>query len=606
MKSQVPGTRDRRRARAAKANVATAACFVLMIACHVPAAAYCVRSTSSPVSAPAVTFLRSYRAPFKAPARMAVDASGAVYVTDPVAREIVVRASDGSVSYRKTGFGYPLAIAIDAAGRIYLGDTSSGAVTAFDSSWNELFKLGSGNGEFLMPNDIAIDAETGEIYVVDSKANTVKVYGAAGTFARSFGEPGSSDGQFLAAAGVAVDATAGEVFVSDSLEAEVHVFDRSGDFQRCFGRRGSSAGKFGMPQGLWLDGEGRVYVADTFDGRVQVVDTEGGHIAYIGEFGEKAGSLRIPAAVAVDPFQRLYVAATNNARLEVFGLDEFSDPEVYVPAALAVRPTAFGLSPFPGTVGGYVEIPGYALGQVSVESIAANSTVPVTGAGSVGDFDADGLPDLALNFDRTALLATLPAEGEAEITVRGNVGGLVFETSASVRVIDTSVLDADTDGTPDSEDRCPSTGPGDVVLRDGCGLAELCSCERDASGTEWPSHRDYVRCVGGEVRIARRAGKISWATQRDARRTANRSTCGALCPNLSVGDVQGIWVCIDERCPCEGPEPGVAWDGVSSFMRCVRNQARVAGRAGLISYDDRRTIIAEAKNSGCGAPGELR
>ena len=52
----------------------------------------------------------------------------------------------------------PLGIAVDAAGRIYLGDEATGSVSVFDEQWGFLYKLGAGDGEFQMPNHIAIDS----------------------------------------------------------------------------------------------------------------------------------------------------------------------------------------------------------------------------------------------------------------------------------------------------------------------------------------------------------------------------------------------------------------------------------------------------------------
>ncbi len=238
--------------------------------------------------------------------------------------------------------------------------------------------------------------------------------------------------------------------------------------------------------------------------------------------------------------------------------------------------------------------------SVSIASVRANSSVNADSAGESGDFDGDGIPELPLRFDRTALMATLPEVGSGQVVLTGLSGALEFEAVAEVEIIDKSEPDTDRDGTPDTADTCPDTADGDTPLRDGCSADQVCPCALDLAGVEWESHRHYVRCVFKEAAAAQRSRAIDKPYRRELRREAARSTCGALCPDLSAGDVQAVWVCIEQRCPCDGPEPGVEWSSASHFLRCVREQAHVADHAGLIGYDERKSFLREAKSSGCG------
>ncbi len=401
--------------------------------------ATCGGGALSSLSLPTVAFVRSYRAAFNAPTRIAIDSSDNVYVTDPVKGEVVVRAPTGRIIARTEGLGYPVSIAVDGVGRIYVGDGASGSVTAFGYGWEELFAFGQGSGEFLLPNDIAVDSASGEVYVADSKAHLVKVYNAAGALLRSFGGQGSADGQLSFPTGIFVDATAREVLVVDQLNFRVQVFDLSGSFLSCFGTQGSGAGKFNVPQGIWQDGQGRIYVTDSFEGRIQVLDRNGNFVGFIGEFGESPGQLRLPMDMVIDSSNRFLVTSANNARVEMFGLDAFADPETIAPADIDIQPDPFDrASPEPVFIG-YIEVPGYSLDQVVLSTVTANGVAANPSPISIGDRNGNGTPDLRLEFDRAALIRTLPQEGRGSITVTGAIGQMQFEGTDRIEVTTTSV-----------------------------------------------------------------------------------------------------------------------------------------------------------------------
>ncbi len=365
---------------------------------------------------------------------MAVDASGSVYVTDPGLRQVIVRAPNGRIVSRAGGLGRPVSVAVGNAGKIYVGDAESGSVTAFNSNWQPVLQLGKGAGEFLQPNDMAVDAATGNLYVVDSTAHLVKVYRADGTFLQSFGGHGSGDGLFNFPVSVFVDAVARQVLVADQLNYRIQIFDVAGIFLSCFGAQGDGPGGFNMPQGVSIDGQGRVYVADCVEGRIQVLDRSGGFVGYIGDFGDAAGQLRIPIGMVIDPSNRLFVAAANNARLEVFGLDTFADPETILPAVIHMEPDPIDRATLAADVVGYIEVPGYSLDPIVPGSIAANGVSPAMIPIVIGDHDGNGVPDMRVEFDRTALLATLPVDGAGTVALSGLLGTRQFEGSAVVHI----------------------------------------------------------------------------------------------------------------------------------------------------------------------------
>ncbi|MCW5890904.1 MAG: hypothetical protein KIT14_10155 [bacterium] len=100
---------------------------------------------------------------------------------------------------------------------------------------------------------------------------------------------------------------------------------------------------------------------------------------------------------------------------------------------------------------------------------------------------------------------------------------------------------ADADGIADAVDACPDTGTGALVGTDGC---EVCGCDADAAGTEWPSRYHYFRCVVTAARAARDLGTVDRRTYRSLVRQARLSNCGS--PDLArcclfrrAGDTEG-------------------------------------------------------------------
>jgi len=54
----------------------------------------------------------------------------------------------------------------------------------------------------------------------------------------------------------------------------------------------------------------------------------------------------------------------------------------------------------------------------------------------VGDHDNDGVPDLMVKFNRAAVQNTLTVGEEVKVTITGEVAGIAFEGSDTIRVID--------------------------------------------------------------------------------------------------------------------------------------------------------------------------
>lgn len=392
----------------------------------------CLSGAVSPEPVPVVSFLRGYWASLQGPTGLAVDRAGAVYVTDARTGTITVRAADGSRKQYSRRLGKPISVGISPndSEPIFVGDGASGTVTAYSRQFDQLFELGSGNGEFQIPADIAVDPTTGNIWVVDSGANTVAVFEPNG--ARISTLAGGPGAPFGSPTGIAIDALGGEVIVADQLNSRLQLFDLDGVWRRCLGRQGSSPGRFGSPRGIAVDALGRIYISDVFQGRIQVIDRNGRHIAYVGEFGDRPGAFAGPADMVVDPFGRLFVATTNSGRLDLFGLDTFEDPEAYLPGEIAVKPNI--LTPKSSRmVNVSIRLPGHQITAENPTNVRVNGLA--ASRWTIADEDGDGDMELILSFSLSTLLGTFPGDGEWPVKVEGEYGALKLVGESRVTVV---------------------------------------------------------------------------------------------------------------------------------------------------------------------------
>ena len=442
----------------------------------------CMPNLVAQATLPTATALRSYDKGFREPVRLASDPEGRLYVADPRMGLITIRDEAGQLLAVKRGFAKPLGLALDASGRIFVCESGKGRVSIFTPGWVPAGFLGQGDGEFQMPNHITITPD-GTVYVVDSAANLVKVFGSDGVLIRQFGGFGRLDGQLNFPTGLAVT-PAGEIFVFDQQNERMQVFDASGAFLRKFGGPLGMAGSnttFGRVQGLLTDAQGRIYLADSFRGVVVVVDATGKMLGNIGAFGSDPGQLTGPASLVLDRNNRLFVAAPGNTRVEVFGLDTYTDPHILF-ADLTVSPTDLSrdgkhvkkdklrhddhedededddhegdrVKSKPDhpkkekkdkhakkkrrdLVEVLIRVSGVDPSAIQEGSLIANGIRPTHVPGAfIGDFDGDGNFEFRAWFNKNRLVATMP-DGEAFLVLNGRLSdGRTFESIAHVNVL---------------------------------------------------------------------------------------------------------------------------------------------------------------------------
>ncbi len=297
---------------------------------------------------------------FRFPSGAAVDNGGNVYVADTgnhtirkispsgaVATLAGLAASSGNTDGTGSAarFNAPAGVAVDTAGNVYVADTSNhtirkitpaGVVTTLAGLAGS---SGSANGtgsaaRFDTPEGVAVDT-AGNVYVADTRNCTIRKITPAGvvtTLAGSAPKLGSADGTGSAARfyypfGIAVDGS-GNLYVADTYNSTLRKITAAGVVTTLAGTAtltGStndtgSAARFNFPVGVGVDNGGNVYLADYGNHEIRkvtsggVVTTLAGSAGVSGSVDGTGGAARFknPFAVTVDNGGNVYVADYGN------------------------------------------------------------------------------------------------------------------------------------------------------------------------------------------------------------------------------------------------------------------------------------------------------
>ena len=159
-------------------------------------------------------------------------------------------------------FQDPQGIAVDNYGYVYVADTKHDRIQKFNSSTGEFLgkwgTTGSGNGQFKNPYGIGMDNYNNYMYIADGTNNRVQKFSipsdqyAVPAYISQWGTTGSGNGQFLNPQDSVVDVS-GYIYVVDLSRNDVQKFNGSVNppaFVSKWGSQGSGNGQFQSPIGI--------------------------------------------------------------------------------------------------------------------------------------------------------------------------------------------------------------------------------------------------------------------------------------------------------------------------------------------------------------------
>ncbi len=231
---------------------------------------------------------------------------------------LLVGEKDGQGS-AGNGMARPQALAVHH-GRVFVANSLDHAISVFDIPRKSFYKIGDeGSAVLQTPSGLSAD-RAGNLFVADTKANTIFVFANEGKYLRSIG--GSM--WFSHLTNVTVDPQGDRIYAIDVGDSDhrVRVFDSiDGRHLFDFGARGHGPGEFNIPYDLAVGKDGRLYVVDSGNFRVQIFDHKGRYLRSFGTAGKQPGQFARPKEIAADAEGNLYVVDGSFGNFQVFDPD---------------------------------------------------------------------------------------------------------------------------------------------------------------------------------------------------------------------------------------------------------------------------------------------
>ncbi|MBN2503265.1 MAG: TIGR03663 family protein [Anaerolineales bacterium] len=222
-------------------------------------------------------------------------------------------------------FYEPWGLAVAAGGSIFVADTWNHRIQKFSPEGEFIASWGyfnqSTDDPFAMwgPRDVAIDSN-GNVLVTDTGNKRVLVYDQQGNYLTQFGGQGFSPGEFDEPVGLAVDPDTGMIYVADTWNQRIQAFQvdenniyapvNAWDINGWYGQS--------LDNKPYLEARnGQVFIVDPEYPRILAFTGDGQFNYY---WGEDVAGLGIASGVAVDPDGGVWVSDGANSQILHFTL----------------------------------------------------------------------------------------------------------------------------------------------------------------------------------------------------------------------------------------------------------------------------------------------
>lgn len=261
-----------------------------------------------------------------------VDATGRILVTDFNRRSVVVfdekagRLEEWTEAMTYRQFRAPAGIALGEEGQVYVTDADAGFVARLDASGKPLEPIGAGH--LSRPTGVAFEVSTKRLFVADTQAHHIKVFGPGGQLLDVWGELGDeaarakskgADDDLYLNRPTHLAVSRGKLYISDTMNARIVVLSTAtGKTIATIGARGTYVGNLVRPKGVAVDSEENIYVIEGYHDHLLIFNRKGQYLMAIGGEGETPGKFQLPGGLWIDARDRIFVSDTHNSRVQIF------------------------------------------------------------------------------------------------------------------------------------------------------------------------------------------------------------------------------------------------------------------------------------------------
>ncbi len=250
-----------------------------------------------------------------------------VYVTDTNNQQVQVFDSSGTPVFKfgKKGngegeFQFPYGITGDKDGNVYVADLYNAKISIFTPKGKFLKYFADENKktDFLKsPAGLRIYNE--KLYITDVQNNKVMIFSLKGEKLLEITAATAKDDSLYAPNAVTVDDDQ-NIYISDSGNSRVVVFDKKGKFIRLINgsKDGRGDSKFVNPRGLAILGNGNLLMVDNMTHFVYAFDKKGKQVFQFGGMGSDKEQLYLPNGLFIDDQGKVFITDTVNARVGIY------------------------------------------------------------------------------------------------------------------------------------------------------------------------------------------------------------------------------------------------------------------------------------------------
>jgi DNA-binding beta-propeller fold protein YncE len=189
---------------------------------------------------------------------------------------------------------------------------------------------GSSNNQFSFPYGIALDSNSGTLYIADQTNHRVMRYfsgASTGDVVAGGNGAGTGNNQLSSPCGIYFDSSSNSLIIANFAANNIVRWPIGASSWTLIagsvnGIGGNTATLLDRPLGVVMDSWGNVYAADTYNQRIQFFlagQSNGTTIAGItSTLGSTANLFRYPYSLALDSQLNLYVSDTYNFRVQKF------------------------------------------------------------------------------------------------------------------------------------------------------------------------------------------------------------------------------------------------------------------------------------------------